>query len=79
MKIEDLNFPRKERNFINFGGCTNHFADVNKNSNGRNYSINIELEDHKVGFKKETIHRVYDTQRGQKKKLNSHFTHFIST
>jgi hypothetical protein len=52
MKIEDLNFPRKERKFINIGGCAHHFADVNKNSNGRNYSINIELEDHRLDLRK---------------------------
>ena len=26
MKLEDLNFPRKERRLINFGGCTNSFC-----------------------------------------------------
>lgn len=64
MKIEDLSYPRKKKKFINFGGCTNHFTvDISKddNSNGRNYSMNIDLDDHKVGFKKETIHKVYDT------------------
>jgi hypothetical protein len=69
IKIEDLNYPRKDKKFINFGGCTNHFADVGKNSNGRNYSMNIELEDPKVGFKKETIHGVYDTPDETEKKL----------
>lgn len=69
MKIEDLNFPRKERRFINFGGCTNHFASVNKNSNGRNYSMNIELEDSEIGFKKETIHGVYDTPDETEKEI----------
>jgi hypothetical protein len=69
LKIENLNYPRKDKKFINFGGCTNHFADIKDNSNGRNYSMNIELEDQEVGFKKETIHEVYDTPDETEKKL----------
>ena len=69
IKIDDLNYPREKRKFINFGGCTNHFTDVESNSNGRNYSIEIKLEDPKVRFKKETIHGVYDTPDETEKKI----------
>src|SRR5688500_1404891 len=49
-----------DKRFINIGGCTNHFADVDGNSNGRNYSLVFRLDRGGLGFKKETIHGTYD-------------------
>jgi hypothetical protein len=49
-----------DKRFINIGGTTNHFADVDGNSNGRNYSLVFRLDRGGLGFKKETIHGVYD-------------------
>jgi hypothetical protein len=51
--------------FINVGGCTNHFASVNRNSNGRNYSIRALFSRGFVGYEKETIHHVYDDEAAQ--------------
>ena len=49
-----------DKRFINLGGPTNHFTDVSGNSNGRNYSVVGRYDRAGVGFKKETIHGVYD-------------------
>ena len=49
-----------DKRFINLGGPTNHFADVLANSNGRNYSVVGRYDRGGVGFKKETLHGVYD-------------------
>ena len=53
----------EEPAFINIGGCTNHFASVNGNSNGRNYSIRAFFSRGFVGYEKETIHKVYDKEK----------------
>jgi hypothetical protein len=58
IKIDKL--LAEDKQFINVGGPTNHFADVNDNSNGRNYSVVFRLDRNGLGFKKETIHGVYD-------------------
>jgi hypothetical protein len=49
-----------DKRFINIGGCTNHFTDVNNNSNGRNYSVVGRYDRKGVGLKKETVHGAYD-------------------
>ena len=65
----------------------NHFTvDISKddngqpiaNSNGRNYSMDINFDDHKVGFKKETIHGVYDTPDETEKKLEFPLHKFVN-
>ena len=53
-----------DKRFINLGGPTNHFTDVSGNSNGRNYSVVGRYDRAGVGFKKETIHGVYDEDAG---------------
>ena len=60
-----------DKRFINLGGCTNHFTDVDKNSNGRNYSVVGRYDRNGVGFKKETIHGVYDEYFKNDQKLET--------
>jgi hypothetical protein len=48
-----------DKRFINLGGCTNHFIDVDNNSNGRNYSVVGRYDGDWVGLK-ETVHCSYD-------------------
>jgi hypothetical protein len=74
IKVDEVVSEEDEKKFFNIGGCTNHFTDdagldfskdENKeraNSNGRNYSVvgRYDDDDTKVGFKKETVHGVYD-------------------
>jgi hypothetical protein len=60
-----------DKRFINLGGCTNHFTDVDKNSNGRNYSVVGRYDRDGVGFKKETIHGVYDEYFKKDQKLKT--------
>jgi hypothetical protein len=55
-----IDYATDEKIFINIGGPTNHFTDVDGNSNGRNYSLVFRLDRNGLGFKKETIHGVYD-------------------
>lgn len=55
-----------DKRFINVGGVTNHFTDVAHNSNGRNYSVVFRLDRDGLGYKKETIHGVYDERYHQK-------------
>lgn len=50
----------EDKRFINIGGPTNHFTNVNGNSNGRNYNVVFRLDRNGLGFKKETIHGTYD-------------------
>ena len=59
------------KRFINLGGCTNHFADVSDNSNGRNYSVVGRYDRDGIGFKKETIHDAYDEYSMIDKKLKT--------
>jgi hypothetical protein len=51
--------------FINVGGCTNHFAPHNRNSNGRNYNLRAYFSRGFVGYEKETIHPVYDDEKAE--------------
>ena len=60
-----------DKRFINLGGCTNHFADVSNNSNGRNYSVVGRYDGDGIGFKKETIHGAYDEYSMINKKLKT--------
>jgi hypothetical protein len=49
-----------DKRFINLGGCTNRFIDIDNNSNGRNNSVVGRYDGDCVGFKKETIRGSYD-------------------
>jgi hypothetical protein len=60
-----------DKRFINLGGPTNHFTDVSGNSNGRNYSVVGRYDRAGVGFKKETIHGVYDEDAVLDKQLET--------
>jgi hypothetical protein len=61
-----------DKRFINLGGCTNHFtANIDNNSNGRNYSVVGRYDRDGVGFKKETIHGVYDEYIKKNQKLKT--------
>jgi hypothetical protein len=60
-----------DKRFINLGGPTNHFTDVSGNSNGRNYSVVGRYDRTGVGFKKETIHGVYDEDAVLDKQLET--------
>ncbi|MGB7680008.1 MAG: hypothetical protein WBL49_14460 [Nitrososphaeraceae archaeon] len=60
-----------DKRFINLGGPTNHFTDVSGNSNGRNYSVAGRYDRAGVGFKKETIHGVYDEDAVLDKQLET--------
>jgi hypothetical protein len=60
---------KRGKRFINIGGPTNHFADVDGNSNGRNYSIVGRFDSAEIGFKKETIHGAYDEYEKKKTRL----------
>jgi hypothetical protein len=85
IKVDEVVADEKEKKFFNIGGCTNHFTDdagldfseaENKkraNSNGRNYSIvgRYDDDDTKVGFKKETVHGVYDEKNMTDEKLKT--------
>lgn len=69
MRVDEIVTPEdeeeEEKAFINVGGCTNHFASVNRNSNGRNYSIRVYFSRGFVGYEKETIHKVYDDEEAE--------------
>jgi hypothetical protein len=85
IKVDEVVSDENEKKFFNIGGCTNHFTDdagldfsksENKkraNSNGRNYSIvgRYDDDDTKVGFKKETVHGVYDEKNMTDEKLKT--------
>jgi hypothetical protein len=60
-----------DKRFINLGGPTNHFTDISGNSNGRNYSVVGRYDRAGVGFKKETIHGVYDEDAVLDKQLET--------
>jgi hypothetical protein len=71
-----------DKRFINIGGPTNHFVDVENNSNGRNYTVVARFDRSGVGFKKETIHGAYDeyeTRSGQVEKGSWHNIRYRQT
>lgn len=68
IKVDEV-IQEDEKKFINLGGPTNHFTEVDGNSNGRNYSLVFRLDRGGLGFKKETVHGVYDEEHVRDEKM----------
>ncbi|HEY6405128.1 MAG TPA: hypothetical protein VIX38_03525 [Nitrososphaeraceae archaeon] len=69
IKVDSI--QSSDKRFINLGGPTNHFTEVLDNSNGRNYSVVGRYDRAGVGFKKETLHGVYDEYFKMDQKLET--------
>lgn len=67
IKVDEL--LDEDKQFINVGGPTNHFTGVKDNSNGRNYSVVFRLDRNGLGYKKETVHGLYDEDHTKSEKM----------
>jgi hypothetical protein len=67
IKVDEI--AESDKEFINIGGCTNHFGEASGNSNGRNYSVVFRLDRNGLGFKKETCHGIYDEEHLKEEKM----------
>jgi hypothetical protein len=66
IKVTSIAYPERGKNFIDLGGPTNHWVNLIDRRmseyavDGRNYSLDIRLDRSHFGFKKETVHSIYD-------------------